>query len=277
MLINFLHRQIRRRYRRLGFREGFHDAGRFSLHYYERSTPGSPNTLVLVHGLGTSSSTWVRVLPGFDRRWNILALDLPGYGLSPINKGQPYALLGELHQTLEEFLAGRVHYPFVLLGHSLGGWLAGYHAIQHPKRVRHLILADNAGIFTDETIEQGKAFLVDSMGDVTRLLNTIWYRYPWYFKPFYKAVLNDLRQHRVSGFVQSIQRNDFLNGYLHQLSMPVSIIWGREDKLISLKSVEVMEQAIPQYRVFLLDRCGHVRQQELVGSAPHNVSVTGGK
>jgi abhydrolase domain-containing protein 6 len=262
MFINLLHRQIRRRYRRMGFQEGFQSAGRFTLHFYERSVHASEHTIVLVHGLGTSASTWVRILPSLDRRWNIIALDLPGYGLSSINDGQPFAPLRELYGTVGEFLATKVPGSCVLLGHSLGGWIAAHVALQHPERIRHLILSDNAGVFTDETLEQGKAFLVDSLEDVTRLLKTLWFRYPWYFIPFSGAVLNDLRQHRVSEFVQSIKQDDFLNDDLHRLTMPVSIIWGREDRLISMKSVEIMRQEIPHHRVFVIDRCGHVPQLE---------------
>ena len=246
----------------MGFKDGNVDSGRFSLHYYVRNSPESTNTLILIHGLGTSSSTWVRLLPGLDPRWNVLALDLPGFGFSEINSGLRFARMEELYQSVVTFIEKKVASPFFLLGHSLGGWLATRFAAEHPEYIKHLILVDNAGILFEGTVDQGKAFQVASIRDLGRLLNKIWYRYPWYFKPFYLAVFNDLRKRYVAEFVRSIQAEDFLNDRLQTLKMNTTIIWGKEDKLISMKSVELLQQLIPHARVNFIERCGHVPQLE---------------
>lgn len=262
MLIDFLHNQIHRRYKQLGFSDGFVESGRFTLHSYERYATESIGTLVLIHGLGTSSSTWVRVLPGIDRRWNVIAFDLPGFGFSRINSGAPFATFEELYQSMGTFISQKVITPFVLLGHSLGGWVAAKYAIGHPANINHLVLVDNAGILCDETLEQGRAFQVESVADLRALLNKIWRRYPWYFKPFYRAVLNDLRKRGVADFVRSIRAESFLNDHLAQLRMGVSVVWGTEDRLISPNSVDILKQAIGHARIHLIDRCGHVPQLE---------------
>jgi pimeloyl-ACP methyl ester carboxylesterase len=44
--------------------------------------------------------------------------------------------------------------------------------------------------------------------------------------------------------------------------MKVSIVWGGEDKLISMKSVEIMKKSIPTVELHLLKQCGHVPQLE---------------
>ena len=246
----------------MGFKDGFIESGRFSIHFSERKISGSPNTLVLLHGMGTSSSTWVRTLPGIDTSWNIFALDLPGFGLSSINSGPRFASMDELHRSVVVFFEEKISRPCLLLGHSLGGWLAARFASEYPENVKHLILVDNAGILCEETLEQGKAFQVDSLGDLSRLLNKIWYRYPWYFRPFYPAVLNDLRKRNVANFVQSIHVGDFLNDRLHSLAMNTTVIWGKHDRLISMGAVEILKQSIPRAQVYIIDRCGHVPQLE---------------
>jgi len=262
VLIQLLHRQIRRRYHRFGFEDRFLQVGRFTLHSYERYCPDSRGTLVLLHGLGTSSSTWVRILPSLELKSNIVALDLPGFGLSTINAGSRFADIHELQESIVEFIRQRVPGPIILLGHSLGGWLAAKYAVEHAENINHLVLADSAGILCEETMEQGNAFQVESVGDLIRLLDVIWFRYPWYFKPFYPAVLNDMRKRQVAEFVRSIHADDFLNDILGKLTMSVSIIWGKEDKLISMKSVDIMKQSLPNARVYLIDQCGHVPQLE---------------
>jgi abhydrolase domain-containing protein 6 len=262
LFIDLVHRIVRTRYRQAGFESRVVEQGRFTLHYYEHTLSDSSPTLVLVHGLGTSSSTWAHVLPELGRLCNIIALDLPGFGLSRINHGPGFASLSELHGAFESFIREEVPQPIILLGHSLGGWIAAHYAAIHQANVRHLVLVNNAGVLCDDTAGQGKAFQVESIGDLQRLLNLIWFRYPWYFKPFYPAVLNDLRRRRIPEFVQSIHAEDFLNEELRNLSMDVSIIWGDQDRLISMSSVEVMKRSIPRTQMYPLKQCGHVPQLE---------------
>lgn len=262
MFIDLLHRKIQKRYRQLGFKDGVFKNGRFSLHYYERSNPSGCDTLVLIHGLGTSSSTWVRLLPELDPTWNVLALDLPGFGFSTIDSGRPFAGLQEHVGAVSALIKEKLVRPCILLGHSLGGWIAAKFSVQEPGKVRHLILVDSAGILCDDTIEQGKAFQVNSIRDLKNLLNKVWLHYPWYFQPFYLAVLNDLRRRHVADFVQSIEKDDFLNDHLGQLNTKVTVIWGRQDKLISIKSIEILKRDIPDVEVHLVEQCGHVPQLE---------------
>ena len=260
--IDLLHRAMRRRYRRAGFSSRLLECGRFTLNYYECHRSDSAKTIMLVHGLGTSSSTWTHVLPKLSTTCNVIALDLPGFGLSTVNSGAGFARFHELYDALVEFIRQKSARPILLLGHSLGGWIAAKVAVNHPEMVAHLILVNNAGIFCEDTARQGSAFQVESIGDLRSLLNLIWFRYPWYFRPFYPAVLNDLRRRHVAEFVRSIQAKDFLNDELRKLAVRVSIIWGRRDNLISMKSVEIMERSIPHTTVHLLDKCGHVPQLE---------------
>jgi abhydrolase domain-containing protein 6 len=262
MLINILHRWIRNKYYRNGFTSQTLDIGRCKLHYYERRHSTSSPTLVLLHGLGTSSSTWVNLFPRLNIECNVVALDLPGFGYSVIKDGKPFFLFPELLHSLEDFFAGVVQPPFMLLGHSLGGWLAAKYAIAHPNMVRHLILVDTAGILSDETIRQGEAFQIQTLNDVRKLLDTIWFTYPWYFRPFSPAVRNDLRKRRVSDFVRTIQPEDFVNDDLERLKMRVSIVWGNEDKLTTSRSLDVLQKSIPHATVYRIERCGHVPQLE---------------
>jgi abhydrolase domain-containing protein 6 len=262
MLIDLLHQQVRSRYIRHGFKSRTLELERCTMHFLERRRDESPFTVILLHGLGTSSSTWVNLIPALDTTMTVLAPDLPGHGLSTIRSGEPFFRLSELHQSVATFIHEIASGPCVLVGHSLGGWLAAHHATENPKNIRHLILVDSAGILNEETIDQGKAFQLESLGDLRRLMNTLWFKYPWYFKLFYSAVFNDLRERRVSGFVRTIRRQDFLNEQLKNLTMKVSIVWGKEDRLISTKSLEIARHALPHAHIYLIEQCGHVPQLE---------------
>jgi pimeloyl-ACP methyl ester carboxylesterase len=232
------------------------------MHYLERQRDESPFTLILLHGLGTSSSTWVNLIPTLNNTVTVLVPDLPGHGLSTIRSGEPFFRLNELHQSVATFVREIAPGSLFMLGHSLGGWLAAHYATENPKDIRHLVLVDSAGILNEETIDQRKAFQLESLGDLRKLMNNLWFKYPWYFKLFSHAVFNDLRDRRVSEFVRTIRREDFLNEQLKDLTMKVSIVWGKEDKLISTKSLEIARRAVPQAQIHLIEQCGHVPQLE---------------
>jgi pimeloyl-ACP methyl ester carboxylesterase len=85
---------------------------------------GSGEPLLLLHGLGMSRGTWDPVLPGLAARFDVLAVDLPGFGASaPLPPGvEPHP--AALAAAVAEFLDGLgITHPHVA-GNSLGGWVA---------------------------------------------------------------------------------------------------------------------------------------------------------
>jgi pimeloyl-ACP methyl ester carboxylesterase len=149
-----------------------------------------------------------------------------------------------------------------LIGHSLGGWLAARFAIRNPSQVEHLILINNAGISYPGVIEQAELFKIQSIYDVRNLLDHMWFRYPWYFKPFTLSVYHSLQNKHISEFISSIRETDFLNDAFSSLSMPVDVIWGSEDRLIPVASISVMKRLLPNIRAHFIPQCGHVPQLE---------------
>jgi len=74
--------------------------------------------IVLVHGIGSSSAYFRRLVPVLARRWRVVAVDLPGFGRSPAG---PHVLTVREHAAvLTTFLLEHDLTAAVLLGHSLG-------------------------------------------------------------------------------------------------------------------------------------------------------------
>ncbi|HWP82410.1 MAG TPA: alpha/beta hydrolase [Bacteroidota bacterium] len=261
MLISLLHRALCFRYRMLGGITRVTSIRGLPVHYVEFQNCPAP-VLFFVHGLGTSSSSWVNLFPHFKDHYHIVALDLPGFGLSPPPSHKPFLTIPEFDSLLREFVDAVLPEQFILIGHSLGGWLSMRLSAQLPERVSHLILMNTAGIFHQGVEEQKQLFTFSRMGDVRTLLTRMWYNYPWYFKPFLPAIYNDLQKRRVSEFVATIQEEDFVNDSLENLSMPVSLIWGKDDRLLSWQSVEILRTKLPHLRLRTIAHCGHVPQLE---------------
>jgi pimeloyl-ACP methyl ester carboxylesterase len=231
------------------------------LHYVEFSKRPFP-TLLFVHGLGTSSSSWVNILPAFNNRFHIIAPDLPGFGLSTLPDGRPFFTIEEYNAVLQQFVESTLPVQFTLIGHSLGGWLSIHLAARIPERISQLILINPAGISYPGVEEQKKLFTISEVNDVRNLLNRLWHHYPWYFKPFLPAIYHDLQRRSVSEFVANIRERDFVTGSLDGLSMPVTLVWGKEDRLLSWHSVQILRKRVPGVQLRTIDMCGHVPQLE---------------
>jgi pimeloyl-ACP methyl ester carboxylesterase len=201
-------------------------------------------------------------MPELRELGNVSCLDLPGFGFSKITIGDAFFSLQQMDLALEHFIHTSQRLPIILIGHSLGGWIAARYAVKHPDSVSHLILINNAGIRYDGFEQQADTFTLKSVDDVRRLLQQMWFHYPWYFKPFASSIYHTLSKKQVSRFVQAIREEDLLNQSFISLKMPLDVIWGKEDGLISRKSVDIMKQFVPHLNEHFISRCGHVPQLE---------------
>jgi pimeloyl-ACP methyl ester carboxylesterase len=262
MLIPLLHRLVQLRLKRLGLESKLVDLTHCRIHLYFYRHPSSRSSLVLLHGIGTSSSTWYHLYPSLMREHSIFAIDLPGFGFSTVTHSRGILTLAEQVLALEECIE-RLELPqCTLLGHSLGGWIAAKYATRNAQRIEKLVLINPAGVFYEKVEELKSIFTVRSTAEVHRLVRTMWYRYPWYVRPLLPAIKNEFVQRKVPEHIQSIRREDFLGEELRQLTMPVQIVWGIEDRLLDRNSVALFQERVQQLEVIEIDACGHVPQLE---------------
>ncbi|XP_048867019.1 (Lyso)-N-acylphosphatidylethanolamine lipase-like [Brienomyrus brachyistius] len=113
----------------------------------KRSKADSQTPLVMVHGFGGGVGLWIQNLDPLCRSRPVHAFDLLGFGRSSRPHFPSDAILAEEQSvsSIEQWRQAMGLERMILLGHSLGGYLATAYAIQYPERVTHLILADPWG------------------------------------------------------------------------------------------------------------------------------------
>lgn len=97
--------------------------------------------VVFEHGCGVSSEVWALVYPEIARLTQTLVYDRAGYGFSdpgPLPRTSDRCV-EDLHRLVERLGIAR---PFILVGHSLGGFYARLYAERYPEDVAALVLID---------------------------------------------------------------------------------------------------------------------------------------
>ncbi|MCW8886645.1 MAG: alpha/beta fold hydrolase [Motiliproteus sp.] len=109
--------------------------------HYKVSGKGEP--LVILHGLFGSLDNWRGQVKALSEHYQVYTVDLRNHGLSPWSSGMDYP---SIRDDLVEFLDDHSLEQVLLLGHSMGGKAAMQLALDHPLRIRKLIVVDIAPV-----------------------------------------------------------------------------------------------------------------------------------
>ncbi len=243
---------------------------------------GEGPAIVFVHGLSGSWPNWLEQLPVFAVHHRVIAMDLPGFGHSPMPAEQitisGYArILDELLETLEVSAA-------TVVGNSMGGFVSAELAIAFPQRVERLVLVSAAGISTNGRRDVQRA--VPALRRIERVVAayTTWVaahseavvrypalrnaalglvtRHPRRLNPALAA--EQLRGAGKPGFLQALQANlDYpIRERLPEIACPTLIVWGEQDRVIPVRDAGVFEQLIAGSRKVLFEETGHMAMLE---------------
>ena len=225
---------------------------------------GGPDVIFL-HGLGDRNSTWHRVL--FQMRkgpWGrILAPDLIGSGRSLLASGAPMPTLAQGIEKMRQLLAISGCKEPILVGNSLGGWLAWRFIHAYPEAVAGALLLAPAGFmepaelgtltrrFIDgEAEEMAAAIMADARPEV---------------RFFARRIVAHLLKSPVVAEMCSQDASELLcrPGELAGLRDRLRVLWGRQDTLMPERSLEVLRAELGDRVV--LDDVGHAAQQTRPG------------
>ncbi|MEQ1699340.1 MAG: alpha/beta fold hydrolase [Ilumatobacteraceae bacterium] len=118
-----------------------------------RDGAGNP-PIVFLHGMGSSSATWAECMAQLAGEHDVIAIDLLGHGSSPVPDDPAEYNRDRALTDIDEVLA-TLGAPAVLVGHSLGGYLALAHAATRPGAVRGIVVLNTGPGFRDPEKREG--------------------------------------------------------------------------------------------------------------------------
>ena len=233
---------------------------------------GSGPTLMLLHGLGTSSETWVPTIRALVDRFTVYAPDLLGHGQS---SGAPLrGSVEPLVKALNEFCAEQRIETAAVVGHSLGGLVAVRFALDHPDRVSHLVLVDAGGI-GEEMSWLLRLAAIPLLGKLVFGPSRLWLKHynDRLFVPgnvdtnLLRSIHRSRTLHVTAGFMRRAVgmsadmlgpvESAYLLPRLGEIAAPVLVLWGEQDRLFPVEQLDSVREACPLVEIRTFPDVGH--------------------
>lgn len=103
--------------------------------------------LVLIHGLGSAGTIWKSLTPQLLNHFKVVAIDLPGHGVAPIDKDEKVDPKSLAKAIVEEIANTHKIYQSHVVGNSLGGWIALEMGALGPDKVKSVTALAPAGLW----------------------------------------------------------------------------------------------------------------------------------
>jgi len=226
---------------------------------------GSGPCMVLLHGAGDQAGAWARMVPPLLEEYRVVIPDLPGHWKSDPRSGPlgPDQLLTGVEVVMDSVCAGE---QAILVGNSMGAWMAMLYAHDYPDRVARLVAVNGGAIRVNDPAvnlfpsnrREAQETMNGLMGPAT--------------PPMPGFVLDDVvRWGKVGPAARLVGRladaGDeidayLLEGRLDEVVVPVELVWGDADGLFTLDYAQRLLDGLPRARLFPVHGCGHVPHRE---------------
>ncbi len=219
---------------------------------------GTGEVLLLLHGLMGALSNWEFVIEEFSKDHRVIIPMLPIYEL-------PLLTIGV--KTLSKFVHKFVQYKklenVTVLGNSLGGHVALIYALNHPEKLKSMVLAGSSGLY--ENAFGGSFPKRESYEFIKERVEHTFYDPKTANKELVDeiyATVNDRHKIiRLLAMAKSAIRHNMAKD-LHKIKIPVALIWGKSDKITPPEVAVEFNHLLPSAELTWVDHCGHVPMME---------------
>lgn len=238
----------------------FTTIGTLQIRYVDNNQTGSP--VLLIHGLGGSLESWTNNIESFSTRYRVIALDLPGFGLS--DKPRIEYTIDFYVNFIKKFIKKlKITHPF-LIGSSLGGHIVIELAIRNPKLVDKVVLISPAGSLpksfkgTSALKRYIKIVRAKSALEVRKILSSIDNSMVshTYADALYKRISLPGSKYAFISALKGSAKAARYNSKLEKINTQMLLIWGKNDRIIPVKFIRIFLEH-GDSRIIIFENCGH--------------------
>jgi pimeloyl-ACP methyl ester carboxylesterase len=257
------------------------DIGGERIHYVESGPiePEDAPPILLVHGLSGCWQNWLENIPHLARRHRVVALDLPGFGSSPMPAGWDISI-PNYGKLVTDFCEEIGLDEAIIVGHSMGGFVAAEAVINDPGRFERLGLISAAGVSSARLRREPTEVFARMATAGTPLvigLQTRSFRRPRARSLAFKGLVKHpelLRPELLWEFFDGGTRGDgfadaltSLAGYdildrLEEVELQALIVWGRNDYVVPPADAAQYARRLRNSKTVIFNDCGHLVQAE---------------
>jgi len=246
-----------------------------SVHY---RVQGSGSPLLLLHGTASSLHTWDDWIEPLEDHFQIIRMDLPGFGLTGPHPERDYSM--EMYvDFVDQFCEKLGLDSLYVAGNSLGGNIAWEFALKHPLKVRKLVLLDATG-YPRKQATTPLAFrmartpvLNNIMKKITpkRLVEKSIYDVYGQDDRIESSIIDRhfellLRPGNRAAFIDRIQTHkDDRSKYISTISTPTLILWGELDEWVPVEHAKYFHRDLKLSELTIYPDAGHVPMEEIPG------------
>ncbi len=249
-----------------------------NIQYY---VEGKGTTLVLISGLGYPAWQWRRMLPFLTRHLQVITFDNRGVGETDKPVG-PYTA-GLLAADTAGLLDALGIESAVVMGHSMGGFIAQELALSFPSKVSKLVLSSTnfGGPHHAPVTPEAMLVLSDMTSDpLTRFKNGLVVSTAPGFADLHPEIIREWLEWRISnpldvGGYQAqmaiglalIPAEASFENKLPDIKVPTLILFGAYDKVVPPANADLLASKIPGSKVVILPDAGHFFPMEVPEAA----------
>jgi len=240
---------------------------------YLRGGSGTP--LVLLHGFGADKDNWTRVSGYLTEHFDVIAIDLPGFGNSTDNIDLEYDVFSQVTRFKKVLDTLKIK-EFNLAGSSMGGYIAGNFSARYPERVKKLWLISPFGVVGSENSEMFSAIkngenpmvLPRTELEYMQLIDFLFVERPFIPGAVVKHLATKAEQrlelntkiyeqiHRMKN--REAHPESPLDEVLKNYKGPTLVSWGEKDRVLHVSGAKVLKKIIPQAHVNIMPIVGHL-------------------
>jgi pimeloyl-ACP methyl ester carboxylesterase len=222
---------------------------------------GAGEPLLYLHG-ASGAPLIMPFMEKLAQRFDVLVPEHPGYGLSD----EP-EWLENIHDAAYfylDFLRKLNLKNVVVVGSSMGGWIAMEMAVRDTSRLKSLVLVSPAGIAA-RGVQPADIFLMPPEEVIRNLFHDEKLALARLAEPMTPEALDIAlkNRHTTARLAWEPRLHDpFLPKWLHRIDVPVKIIWGAHDRILPVGFVEEYKRLLPRAKVHIVENAGHLPQAE---------------